>query len=68
MSSNMCKELAADRHTKPKFLQSLCKTRDKEFAAENIFRKDYFLSGFGISELIPIAKQLLLWCSTNHFI
>ena len=42
MSFNVCKMLTTDRRTEQKSLQSLCKTRDKVFAAENIFKKDYF--------------------------
>ena len=42
MLSNVRKILARDRRTEPKSLQPICKTRDKVFAAENIFKKDYF--------------------------
>ena len=40
MYSNVCTVLARDHLTEPKSLQSLCKTRDKVCAAENIFSKD----------------------------
>ena len=42
MSSNVCKVLATNRRTEAKSLQSLCKTRDKVFTAENIFKSDNF--------------------------
>ena len=42
MSSNVCKVLATNRRTEAKSLQSLYKTRDKVFTAENIFKSDNF--------------------------